>query len=180
MASTVHGSQLKLKASNSGYCKGASIYQAPPTLKRRSSKVAAGTVCFFLPPGAMLGNVFARMSILSPNLGASFEDKPKYRASGTWKSEDSVMLRRVKVRSSGEGHAMLKRLQSELNDGKGCQLRRESQSLYSLCCQDVRASFYEQRKELRVEVHCHDVDYEPAQIEENMKRVDDLIRDAQA
>eukprot|EP00238_Polyblepharides_amylifera_P006288 CAMPEP_0196579060 /NCGR_PEP_ID=MMETSP1081-20130531/17036_1 /TAXON_ID=36882 /ORGANISM="Pyramimonas amylifera, Strain CCMP720" /LENGTH=136 /DNA_ID=CAMNT_0041898505 /DNA_START=296 /DNA_END=706 /DNA_ORIENTATION=+ len=97
-----------------------------------------------------------------------------------WKSNTCVttggeyLQRRVEVGNSKEGRDLLQQAQLEFHEvnSKGCQLRRETQSTFSLCCEQVRAVFYEPRSEVVFEVPLPGNDEESNDVESLLERVE--------
>lgn len=59
-----------------------------------------------------------------------------------------------KIFKTRDGHAALEALQGRLraNDERGCRIRRETQTLYYMCCDGVRVRLNEGKKEVVVEI----------------------------
>lgn len=59
-----------------------------------------------------------------------------------------------KIFKTRDGHAALEALQGTLraNDERGCRIRRETQTLYYMCCDGVRVRLNEGKKEVVVEI----------------------------
>ena len=66
-----------------------------------------------------------------------------------------------KIFKTRDGHAALEALQGRLraNDERGCRIRRETQTLYYMCCDGVRVRLNEGKKEVVVEIPFDDDAY---------------------
>lgn len=66
-----------------------------------------------------------------------------------------------KIFKTRDGHAALEALQGRLraNDERGCRIRRETQTLYYMCCDGVRVRLNEGKKEVVVEIPFDDGAY---------------------
>jgi hypothetical protein len=78
-----------------------------------------------------------------------------------------------------DGHHTLEQLQEALyvSDERGCRIRRETQSLFYMCCDGVRCRLNEGKKEIVVEMPC-DLDSVGAYVAK-AKVIEDIIKSSQ-
>jgi len=88
--------------------------------------------------------------------------------------EGDFLQRRFRVQSTASGMTLMKAIQQEFYtpQSKGCQVRRETQSKFSLSCQEVRAVFSETKLEVVVDVKVPEDEAEMRAAKKNMQRVD--------
>lgn len=148
-----------LHARNSSRMRGAQL-AAPRPARVQAGRTVCRTVAVIFPP-----NLFARLMIPRPGYEFGMEEAKDYvgqihKEFSAWKQtseswvEGEFLQRRMRVQSKANGHKLLQAIQQEFYspNGGGCQIRRESQSMTSLCCQEVRAVFNEARSEVVVDV----------------------------
>lgn len=170
-----------LSARNASRMRGAQL-AAPRTTRVQATRAACKTVAVIFPP-----NLFARLMIPRPGYDFGMEEAKDYAGQihkefSAWKQtsdswvEGDFLQRKLRVQGSAQGQKLLEAIQQEFYspNGGGCQIRRESQSLTSLCCQEVRAVFNARRKEVVVDVPYPEDDEHFHQAQEIMQKVEEL------
>jgi hypothetical protein len=78
----------------------------------------------------------------------------KWRVGHENGTEADTLWRKFKCRDDKAGHQLLEAVQGALytTNEKGCQIRRETQGLYYMCCDGVRVRLNEPKHEVLVEV----------------------------
>uniref|UniRef100_A0A7S0N1M6 Uncharacterized protein n=1 Tax=Pyramimonas obovata TaxID=1411642 RepID=A0A7S0N1M6_9CHLO len=177
-----HARATNLGARNSSRMRGVQL-ATPKAPRVQARRTACRTVAVIFPP-----NLFARFMIPRPGYELGMEDaKDNYfgqihKEFSAWKQtseswvEGEFLQRRLKVHSKANGHKLLQAIQQEFYspNGGGCQIRRETQSTTSLCCQEVRAMFNESRSEVVIDVPFPEDETNFKQAQSIMQKVEDL------
>ena len=93
--------------------------------------------------------------------------------------DTDTVWRKFRCRNKTKGHELLEAVQDKLYvpNEQGCRIRRESQSMFYMCCDGVRVRLNETKSEVLVEVPMpRETNAEIAACETTLRTVEDLAK----
>ena len=180
MTTTRRGSRIAHRDACGGEYRCSRLYRRRRRRPSRTTTTTTTTRAFIVPtvvpnPNADDGASSSSAANTLPNIERAVSSHGWRIGSERGYDESPHVFKIYKVR---DGHAVLEALQDRLyaSEERGCRIRRESQTLYYMCCDGVRCRLNEGKKEVVVEIPC-DLESVQAYVQK-VKEIEETVKKA--